>query len=181
MKAVLISIKPEWVEKIASGQKTIEVRKSAPKETPFKSYIYCTEQKINGEILLTNEKKVEGRNRGFRDKGDIPLSGKVIGEFICRGIMQPFNSLRLMAKESCLTEKELIDYSKGKPLFGWRISDLKIYDKPKELSEFERPCSYKGLCFSCDRSKFASNGDIVCNKAIARPPQSYMFVEEINE
>ena len=36
MKAVLMSIKPKWCEKIFSGEKTIEVRKTAPKETPFK-------------------------------------------------------------------------------------------------------------------------------------------------
>ena len=42
-KAVLISIRPKWVEKIASGEKTIEVRKTRPKlDTPFRCYIYCT-------------------------------------------------------------------------------------------------------------------------------------------
>ena len=42
-KAVLISIRPEWVEKIARGEKTLELRKTEPKlETPFKVYIYCT-------------------------------------------------------------------------------------------------------------------------------------------
>ena len=43
MKAVLISIQPKWVEKIANGEKTIEVRKTRPNlQTPFKCYIYCT-------------------------------------------------------------------------------------------------------------------------------------------
>lgn len=43
MKSVLISIQPKWCELIASGKKTIEVRKTKPKlETPFKVYIYCT-------------------------------------------------------------------------------------------------------------------------------------------
>ena len=45
MKSVLISIKPQWCEKIASGEKTIEVRKTAPKEVPFKAYIYSTKGK----------------------------------------------------------------------------------------------------------------------------------------
>ena len=36
-KAVLISIRPEWVEKIANERKTIEVRKTKPYlGTPFK-------------------------------------------------------------------------------------------------------------------------------------------------
>lgn len=42
-KAVMLSIRPKWVEKIANGEKTIEVRKTKPKlDTPFKCYIYCT-------------------------------------------------------------------------------------------------------------------------------------------
>lgn len=45
MKCVMLSIRPKWCEKIASGEKTIEVRKSAPKEVPFKCYIYCTKAK----------------------------------------------------------------------------------------------------------------------------------------
>lgn len=45
MKNILISIRPNWCEKIASGEKTIEVRKSAPKEVPFKAYIYATKPK----------------------------------------------------------------------------------------------------------------------------------------
>lgn len=51
-KAVLISIRPEWVEKILNGEKTLEVRKNRPNmETPFKVYIYCTNQK---NIMLWN-------------------------------------------------------------------------------------------------------------------------------
>ena len=43
-KAVMLSIRPKWCEKIASGEKTIEVRKTRPKlDTPFKVYIYCTQ------------------------------------------------------------------------------------------------------------------------------------------
>ena len=37
MKNILIAIRPQWVEKIANGEKTIEVRKTAPQEVPFKS------------------------------------------------------------------------------------------------------------------------------------------------
>lgn len=45
-KAVMLSILPKWCAKIASGEKTIEVRKTKPKlETPFKCYIYCTQDK----------------------------------------------------------------------------------------------------------------------------------------
>lgn len=187
MKSVLISIRPQWCEKIASGQKTIEVRKTAPKEMPFKAYIYCTNQKINGEILLTFDKKVEGRNRGFRDKGDIPLAGKVIGEFVCDKIDEytfshyeaEYRVNHIEQKAMCLNHPELIRYGVGRTLYGWHISDLKIYDKPKELSEFNRPCSYAGLCFSCHRAKFTSKGDRVCEAMLTRPPMSWCYVEEL--
>ena len=57
MKAVMISIRPKWVEKIANGEKTIEVRKSAPQEVPFKAYIYATKAKkwFHSGIILTSD------------------------------------------------------------------------------------------------------------------------------
>ena len=72
MKAVLISIRPQWCELIAAGKKTVEVRKTKPKlETPFKVYIYCTKDK-----------------HGWFDFGKKQrLDGTVIGEFVCTAIM----------------------------------------------------------------------------------------------
>lgn len=163
MKSVLISIKPKWCEKIASGEKTIEVRRSAPiRNLPFKVYIYCTKGKQVKHCVTYY------------------ASGKVIGEFICRGIMQPLSSLHLMAKESCLTEEELANYSNGKQLYGWHISDLKIYDKPKNLSEFFKLCPTRenGDCLSCDCLADNDYGG-VCTNNLTRPPQSYMWVEEL--
>ena len=161
MKAVMISIQPKWVEKIASGQKTLEVRKTAP-EVPFKAYIYCTKAKpylykeANPpfELFLDSE-LYEGK--GYDDRF---FSGKVIGEFICdkvfllhpytydggnadlrhRKLIQTFEG---SSKENeilaatCLTQDEMFDYiGEGNYGYGWHISDLKIYGKPKELSEF---------------------------------------------
>lgn len=140
MKSVLISIQPKWCELIASGKKTIEVRKTRPKmETPFKCYIYCTKSKeIMFNVFLNEpEKEVEY------------LSGKVIGEFVCDSIyIRPVNLMHLpnvqnaylaMLESACLTEPEARAYMGGqynKDMYFWHISDLKIYDKPKELGEF---------------------------------------------
>lgn len=41
-KEILSSIKPEWVEKILSGKKTIEIRKQFPKDCVGWVYIYCS-------------------------------------------------------------------------------------------------------------------------------------------
>lgn len=71
--AVLLSIRPEWCQKIFRGEKTMEIRKSFPKDfqgQPFKCFIYCT----------------KGQNAGFRlepDGGLMRLDGTVIGEFTC--------------------------------------------------------------------------------------------------
>ena len=173
MKSVLISIRPQWVEKIASGQKTIEVRKTAPQEVPFKAYIYCTKEKKQDDIIWAGI---------FGDRGK--WNGRVIGEFICNNASEldyVYYWNNGYEFETCLTYRQVADYGKGKPLYGWHISDLKIYDKPRELSEFSRPCSYSGLCFSCKRTSFKKDGNLLCNTKITRPPQSWMYVEDLGE
>lgn len=173
MKSVLIAIRPQWVEKIAMGEKTIEVRKTAPKEVPFKAYIYCTKEKKQDDIIWAG---VCG------DRGK--WNGRVIGEFICKNASEldyVYYWNNGYEFETCLTYRQVADYGKGKPLYGWHISDLKLYDKPKELSEFSRPCSYSGLCFSCKRTSFKKDGNLLCNTKITRPPQSWMYVEDLGE
>ena len=179
MKAVMISIQPKWVEKIASGQKTIEVRKTAPKEVPFKAYIYCTiGNGVKGDYLVPS---------GIQ-------CGKVIGEFLCDKVYSIKNRgssfsvadeeqsvTNEIARQSCLDYDDMVSYFGNKDGFGWHISDLKIYDKPRELSEFSRPCSYSGLCFSCKRTSFKKDGNLLCNTKITRPPQSWMRVEDLGE
>lgn len=171
MKSVLISIKPKWCEKIASGEKTIEVRKTRPKiDTPFKCYIYMTQGKLK-DLGIYSEWVYKNRM-------------KVIGEFICNNASELdyvyyWNNGYEFA--TCLTYRQVADYGKGKTLYGWHISDLKIYDKPRELSEFSRPCSYSGLCFSCKRTSFKKDGNLLCNTKITRPPQSWMYIEDLGD
>lgn len=175
MKAVMISIKPKWVEKIANGEKTIEVRKTAPKEVPFKAYIYETKGQYVKFTHGAHTKYGYGR-------------GKVIGEFICNSVDEyPYDYCDGVdidddtILETAIDREDINIYAKGKTLYGLHISDLKIYDKPKELSEFSRPCSYSGLCFSCKRTSFKKDGNLLCNTKITRPPQSWMRVEDLGE
>lgn len=91
------------------------------------------------------------------------LCKKVIGEFVCDKV-EYFGNVatdklkylagerheelkRMVTDQACLTEDEMISYG-GR--FGWHISELVIYDKPKELSDFN----------------------------LKRPPQSWYYVEE---
>lgn len=191
MKSVLISIQPKWVEKIANGEKTIEVRKTAPKiDTPFKCYIYCTKDK---QSAFFTEQVFDGE----KGKWAIPHlgNGKVVGEFVCDRVDEWECKNRLEILESfpicrasymlfvddlektCLTYDDLWDYGNGKPLYGWHISDLKIYDKPKELNEFCIPCKV-----SCENCKNPLYFECRCEekgkKIVTRPPQSWQYVEE---
>lgn len=171
MKAVMISIKPKWTEKIAKGEKTIEVRKTAPQEVPFKAYIYCTKEKKQDDIIWAGI---------FGDRGK--WNGRVIGEFICNNASELdyvyyWNNGYEFA--TCLTYRQVADYGKGKTLYGWHISDLKIYDKPKELSEFRKPCDRFLDCCTCRR--LVHNEYMSCDNKITRPPLSWCYVEDLGE
>lgn len=182
MKSVLIAIRPQWVEKIASGKKTIEVRKTAPKEVPFKAYIY--ESRNGGHRCKHCNEKDSCYSYAPKNVGCYNGRGKVIGEFICDKASEldyVYYWNNGYEFETCLTYRQVADYGKGKPLYGWHISDLKIYDRPKELSEFSRPCSYSGLCFSCKRTSFKKDGNLLCNTKITCPPKSWMYVEDLGE
>ena len=64
-KAVLLSIRPEWCEKILSGEKTVEIRKTRPKlEPPFKCYIYCTLAGSDSLFMDVLNRNVAAWNRG---------------------------------------------------------------------------------------------------------------------
>lgn len=201
MRNVLLSICPKWCEKILSGEKTIEVRKSAPKEVPFKCYIYCTIGRTPNVLLKDkNNRFVFGdyRNACTCDAdGNVDFEiaqGKVIGEFICDKVYNIINSLggivfadenlnqlepQLFRDMSCLTDEQTTGYLGNKDGYGWNISDLKIYDKPRELSEFRKPCSNEDtLCHLCDKSGYNSYMQLCCFNTVTRPPQSWCYVEE---
>lgn len=176
MKSVIISIQPKWCELIVNGKKTIEVRKTRPKiEKPFKCYIYMSQGDLK-DLGSYSERIYKNRM-------------KVIGDFVCDRI-EPLTEYDLLyeghyvEKETRVPTEELLSY-KGKNdfLYGWHISELKIYDKPKELSEFRPICKFKGkdaICaLFCPNWKYDGGLFFECTRKVTRPPQSYMFVEEV--
>lgn len=191
MKSIMISIQPKWCAKIESGAKTIEVRKTRPKiETPFKCYIYCTfPQKPVYDIWI---------NRGTENR--FLGNGKVIGEFVCDRIdeidgypdcnivVQPDE----LVKMACLTQKQAFKYIRYGTGYAWYITDLKIYDKPKELGEngdFKFPCVRGGedfythrKCMGCKYAcRWAGTMEIYCDRWVTRPPQSWCYVEDLED
>ncbi len=181
MKAVLISIQPKWCELIASGKKTVEVRKTRPKlETPFRVYIYCTN---NGGTLHSAYEGLH-YHQSYIGKNDMScINGKVIGEFVCDRITEYECSADGHGElattcGTCLSYDEIINYCNGNELYGWHISNFVIYDKPKELSEFERACPDNVR--SCAMCRHSGYTPMKC-LPLTRPPQSWCYVEEVNQ
>lgn len=212
MKAVMLSLRPQWCEKIFNGSKTIEVRKSRPSiPTPFKVYVYQTKHKGGNATVREVLNSVYG-------------GGKVIGSFVCdrveeyegefwdddtyERIQEPWEPSDFaeygeyeydtigengefygkgieLSKQSCLSWNELRKYvGQGlKDFYGWHIIGPKLFDKPRELCEFYAPCR-KGKetadesCKGCSYAfKGVSTGEIICDNAITRPPQSFCYIE----
>lgn len=166
--AVMISVRPNWVQKILSGEKTLEIRKTRPKiEPPFKCFIYCTSAKT---LNLHDYVKIHAETGGAVDE----WSGKVVAEFICDEFkVIPFDRnhnsdlTRIQTEGSCLTAVQVMDYLKQGSMygfigFGWHISDLKIYDQPKPLSDFKR---------------WQGTGAWSTLERLERAPQSWCYVD----
>ena len=222
-KAVLISIRPEWCELIASGKKTIEVRKTRPKiETPFKCYIYCTKPKRyssyvslytdelyrlpSGEIKFGSSVELSI----FPDQWnkDNFLNGKVIGEFVCDDLIIDLKgeNADVFEKQGCIALAEQKKYGGNKPLYGWHISDLVIYEKPKDIRQFaivdkeavkmcphrvrvgqsEAVTKHNGWIkggYGCEKEHAWEVAYEYCDscrcKPLNRPPQSWCYVEKL--
>lgn len=182
MKSVLMSISPYWYYLIGEHIKTIEVRKTIPRANDWNGTVEC---------YMTNDKNSFARiPKEFQEKY-APHMGKVGMKFVCDdvfackydysdGVDIDDDSL-LFAR---LERDEINIYAKGKTIYCWSISDIKIYGRPKELEEFFRPCpfpngdNYSGDCMRCD---FLADNDYggVCTYVITRPPQSWCYVEEV--
>lgn len=193
-KSVLISIRPEWCEKIASGEKTIEIRKTCPKlETPFKCYIYQTHPKSSLVCMVHDGDELygeiyHGKTVFIKTHKDVSAGsrtygawGAVIGEFVCRNIYRfdcgydsRYNVSGAEIGDMCMTYDQFYRYGKNRPLFGFGIYDLKIYDEPKLLSAFHRPCT--AACNYFDEC--AGTNAEECLFPMNHAPQSWCYVDE---
>ena len=205
MKSVLISIQPKWCELIASGKKTVEVRKTKPKlETPFKVYIYCTfgQGLIENNDLCYPNMLLDQKVSKNAIWGNC-CNGKVIAEFVCDRIKgSPSWRLKgntgfcakrseweeMLPKMACLSLEEIEKYagSENRLVYAWHISNLVIYDKPRELSEFktppcEKPESACGNCKYLEVTNTPNTYEVECFREdgthLTRPPQSWCYVE----
>lgn len=227
------SIKPQYCELIAAGRKTIEVRKTRPKlNTPFKSYIYCTKDGFYG--LQSKSNPALKTNASGKVIGEY-VCDEIIeyttefypGNDLFQGIWKTVYDEDIddtidfietsndfdnpddcdICKKSCLTFDDIKSYvgCGNRKFYGYRISNLKIYDQPKELCAFKvidqdflKSCPYRSRVYNNpDYTNGALLlGSYICNKdyvdldfcrgqcgkvlkPLTRPPQSWCYVEGI--
>jgi len=197
MKAIVISIKPNWVADILNGRKTIEVRKVAPKcDLPIDVYIYCTKDK---DTLLTyqpqyprficpNQSVYVDRKKAVANS----FNGKVVAKFTLRKVeeipsrkfsvyyfpyTETLDDYDLLTK-SCLTTEEMDDYlGYDKKGYAYHIEDLVVFDKPKELSEFKHICP-NIMCDKCNYADLSVDKCLpICSNQLKQAPQNFCYVE----
>ena len=115
MLAVLMSMKPEWWEKILDGEKTLEIRKTHPQnerlEWPVTVLVY-----VSG-------------------------TGAVQGQFLCPGEVS-YRTMQDLEEMSCVPREDLLKYAKGRRLSGWIVRSPEKFDAPSPLARrcFSRVC-----------------------------------------
>ena len=132
-----------------------EIRKTMPKcDLPIDVYIYCTKSDIKGAR----------ENLTFEQ---LQLLGKVVAKFTLNKVEEITNRYcKGMLIDSCLTNYELNNYLGNCIGYAWHISNLVIFDKPKELSEFQH--KVKVVDYYKPFDSWVS---------LTKAPQSYMFIE----
>ena len=197
MKAILMSIKPQYVAKILNKEKTIEIRKKFPKDYVGWVYIYCTKGKTTFEKTLARYHDAKVVARFWCDKVDMfrcNITGNLKDGFFkakpyCKVIEDGIanyncdDEFENILKNAQLTNKELAQYLGDKECpYGdcyvfnaIHITKLEIFDKPKELSEFIVCLEKKHKC----RQKFS---DYSCKRCVSMnlltcAPQSFCFIE----
>ena len=161
-KAVLMSIKPKWAEKIFEGKKTIEIRRTRPSiPTPFTVYVYETKAQFVKSVRGACTTYGYGR-------------GKVIGSFVCDRIVDIQSNGDDCGnywhewdddcdiEAMCLSYEELETYLGKQVGYGWHITEPKLFDKPRGLGEFLTP---------------SGTGGVWGNRYLSRPPMSWYYIE----
>lgn len=203
MKSFLISIQPQYVEKILNREKIYEIRKTIPKEwkeylrgktsikpAPSKWYIYCTKAKkpyqdkdcVREDWLTVahpiTKEFILGANYGEC------LNGKIVAEFTLNEI-NCLPSIRYKANGAFYQYNKVSDEILKKSCLtqeqilhyanGNNLYALHIED----LEIYDKPKELSE--FSVGKAKLdCGYGNYnIYNKILKRPPQSWMFVESL--
>jgi len=191
MKAILMSIRPKWVAKILNGEKTEEIRKRFPKDYRGWVYMYCTkEDSLCCIKRIDRDRYICGKDFDLRDFPHLCSGydgkGKVVAKFRLNKVeeigyeyREDFTSVytdtldtKDLENNACLTRQEFAEYLKSEVGYAIHISQLEIFDRPKELGEFKTLC--KKDCSKCKHPDFF---DICLLKPLTKAPQSWCYIE----
>lgn len=198
MKSILISIQPYYAYLEMKGIKTVEMRKTEPKDKEWsrkvKVYVSHNEKSF---------KRIPKEDREWFTQ----YVGKVAFEFVCEKVdkigsdwIRHYGEMPLIiyyknveyqeiCKNACLGYGEMYKYSNDKDLLALHITDLKIYDKPKELGEIttyttrHRYTTKKAKEFTGDGINIEKlmHGNRVEARIITKPPQSWQYIQELED
>lgn len=189
MKAILISIRPQWVAKIIKGIKKDEIRKGTAigkainklieEQGVAPMLIYCTKEKRHYCYHA-----FESDACAIEDTRFIPMTkcnGKVVARFnataehieyetCSRDISGWWKDDGEMYdyKDACLTYQEMFDYIGAGEGTVVHINDLEIFDKPKEISQFI--FLKKNVVINGTKTLFYAT-------TLTRAPQSWCYIE----
>lgn len=197
MKAILISDHAIWCALMMIGIKKTEVRKGTALYKATKKlideygyaefYVYCTKEKATRkEDMFTRGCNI-WFNKGYAMNRQYLMNGKVVFKFRCYKIDHyvygnkwswktgsPMwgisNGYEYILKDACLTDDELRNYVEDLSFSAIHISDLEIFDKPKELNEFKRLIKGNKLDHSIDAINYV--GGLPLTKA----PQNFCYI-----
>jgi predicted transcriptional regulator len=113
-------MKPYWGQKILTGEKIVEIRKSAPQrgKAPFLVYIYETKAGC----------------------------GAVIGECVCYCTNQ-ISDYSAVSRFSLLSTKELAEYAGSRKIYAWFLAKVVQYSEPRPLLEFGLKRAPQSWCY----------------------------------
>lgn len=205
MKSILMSIRPKWVAKILNGEKTLELRKSFPKDYRGWVYIYCTkEDSLCCIKRIDRDRYICGKDFDLRDFPHLSSGydgkGKVVARFYCDNVTQYINGGQWhedntfghyddyikdkVCELACVSEDSLFAYVNDLAFNAIHISKLEIFDYPKVLSEFSsfrKPYWNKKTrdFIKEEQKKFGCRIFRASRLTpLTRAPQSWMYVEE---
>lgn len=196
-KSILISIRPEHVVKILNGEKTLELRKSVPKDFVGWVYIYVTKSKPH--LIRTenygwqHETQYDFQVTNNSKKYELfeKFNGKIVARFWFNAFDRYYfnhyqGNYREVPKNReipsqatiplsylCLTLDEVNKYGKEKDLFVWNIREVQVFDKPKELKDFhyyKTKTVYSGM----DCPPYVDE----VKQTLRKAPQSWQYVWE---
>ena len=185
MRKVLASLKPYYYYLVGEGIKTIEVRKNMPKASDWdKEVLFYMSKDVKSFAKIPKEFQEKYRKH----------FGKVGIQFVCDWITKitPHCDIKgcvnqyihaypaILGENDCLSFQEMKAYLGNRNGYDWHISELKIYDEPKELNEFIKYMDCKNTydCCACHNWSRLDLKCIAMNNEVKRPPQSWCYVEK---